>query len=681
MTATPDRPLTTGARVGPADPGGVTGDRAIQALRPLGFDDARIDGGFWGRRQQVNRHTTIPSGWANLERTGNLANLELAATITDGGAKDRFRNKWFADSDVAKWLEAVSWESGRGSSAEFDEWSRRAVELVAAAQMDDGYLNSYVQLVLGQAMRWGDLPYGHELYCMGHLIQGAVARYRGTGRTDLLDVAVRIAELLADSFGRAEPGRVDGVDGHPEIETALVELARATGRADILATARYFVEAHGRGLTDPTGIRSAYYADLVPPREARTVYGHAVRAVYLQAGVADLAVETGDTELLDASRAAWDSMVGEKSYLTGAIGSRWAGEAFGAPWELGPDRAYGETCAAQGVVQWGWRLLLATGDARHADHIERTLFNGFAPGTNLTGDRFFYVNTLQLRGGTIGEDERDPVNGRQGWFDCACCPPSVMRTTSVLHAYLATWTTDGLQVHQYAPGTLAAELAGGRLEVAVETAYPLDGRVVLRVLASPDGPVELSVRVPSWCPDATLTVDGRPADVPADPGTYARVSGALPVGTEVVLELPMPVRAVLADDRVDAIRGQYALTRGPLVYCFEQVDQPEGLAVDEMRLRLGLVPGTGLAEPGPSAGPGGGVVTDAQVVPRPDLLDGTVTVSVPAASRTDPRPVRAVALPYAVWANREVGPMRIWTPPADATSQPSPERWGDSRGS
>lgn len=664
MTATADHTGLAGA--GPAVPGTMSnagasapGSSALTTLNPLRSTDVRISGGFWGHRQQVNRKTTIPAGWEHLHSSGNFDNLILAATERDGGAREKFRGPLFMDSDVYKWLEAVSWESGRQPSPELDEWSGEAVAQIAAAQTDDGYLNSWVQAVLGPQQRWAHLDHGHELYCAGHLMQAAVARARSTGHSDLLAVAVRFAELIGATFG---PDRREGVPGHPEIETALVELARQTGRADILATARYFVDAHGHGLIDASGERSAYFSDLYPVREAPTVVGHAVRAVYLQTGVADLAVESGDRELLAASQRVWDSMVGEKSYLTGGIGSRWDGEAFGAPFELAPDRSYSETCAAQGVVQWSWRLLLATGEARYADHIERTLFNAFAPGTNLGGDRFFYVNTLQLRSGTVSEDHRDPVNGRQQWFGCACCPPSIMRTVSTLQAYLATSDESGLQVHQYAPGTLAAELPGGRFELAVDTAYPTRGRVEFTVASAPDSEVSLSLRIPSWCTEASLSVAGTPAPVETTPGSYAVITAVFRVGESIVLDLAMPVRAVAADDRIDATRGQLALTRGPLVYCFEQVDAPDGVAVDDLRLAVDVSQSSDLPDPGPSAGPGGGIVRDAAVHEQPDLLGGVVTIELPATTRTSTERITALAVPYAVWANREVGPMRVWTP-------------------
>ena len=632
---------------------------ALAAVSPMAFDAARITSGFWADRQRINREQSISQAWLHLHESGNFDDFALAAANPDGGRGAQYRGPWFMDTDVHKWLEAVSWETGRGATPEFIAWSREAIEAVALAQQPDGYVNSFIQSVPGPAGRWQDLAVEHELYILGHMVQAAVARVRTTGERDLLEIAERMVDLVRDTFG---PDRRHGVDGHPEIETALVELYRETGRPEQLELARYFVEARGHDLTDPTGERSAYYSDHVPVREATTVDGHAVRALYLQAGVVDLAVETRDTELLARSAAVWDAMIEAKTYLTGGAGSRWEDEAFGAPFELAPDRAYAETCAAQAAVQWSWRLLLATGDPRYADHIERTLLNGFASGVSLDGDHYFYVNTLQLRGGSVSDNERDPVNGRLAWFGCACCPPSVMRTLSVLHTYLATTDAGGVQLQQYASAQLSADLSAGPVRLTVDTAYPHGGHVAVVVDQTPADPWTLSLRIPGWCTDATLTVDGEPQDGPFPAGTVARVQRAWTPGTRVELELAMPVRLHTADDRVDAIRGCVAFTRGPLVYAFEQVDQAPGVDVDDLRITAAPTPGTGLPTPAPSTGSGGGVVDAVTVSRREDLLGGVHTVAVPAAVRGSDVPVEAVAVPYAVWANREVGPMRVWSP-------------------
>jgi DUF1680 family protein len=597
MTATSSSTSTRG----PAAPT----SKARVALRPLGIDDVRI-GGFWADRQQANIEA-IRIGRQRLEEAGNLQNLRIAAGHAEGEAIGPV----FADSDVYKWLEAVAWEYARRPSDELLEMQREVTAIVAAAQADDGYLNSVVQVRHLNA-RYADLPWSHEHYCAGHLIQAAVAQVRCTGDTALLDVAVKLADHLADTFG--EDRRHD-VDGHPVIEMALVELYRETGDPRHLELARYFVDARGHGLMAGYGKEPTYFSDRVPVREATTVEGHAVRAVYLAAGAADVAVELGDDGLLEALRRQFDHMTATKMYVTGGLGARWEGEAFGDPYELPTDRAYAETCAAIGGVQWAWRMLLATGDARYADAIERMLFNGFLAGVSLSGTEYFYVNPLQHRSEAHADGNRSPAHGRRGWFDCACCPPNVMRTLSGLAGYLATQDGDGIQLHQYAAGTITV----GDTALTVETDYPWDGLVRVRVDAAP-GPVRLSLRVPAWADGATI--DGRPAA----PG-YVRVDAA--AGEVVELRLPMEVRTTTAHPRVDAVRGCIALERGPLVYAVEQADHD--IPVDD----LGIDPDAARA-----------------AEHRADLLGGVTVVT--AGDLT--------LVPYYAWANRGPAPMRVWIP-------------------
>lgn len=666
----PEVPVPGSGSAGPVQP--TAG--ALGVLHPLPFPAVAITGGFWADRQRINREQSISAAWEHLHSSGNFDDFALAAAHPEGGRGADYRGPWFMDTDVNKWLEAVSWETGRAESSTFSSWAADAVAAIGAAQQPDGYVNSYVQAVPGPTGRWQNLAVEHELYILGHMIQAAVARFRATGETDLLTIAERMVDLVARTFGK---DRLHGVDGHPEIETALVELYRVTGRADHLELARYFVEARGHDLVDPSGERGAYYSDHVPVRDAITVDGHAVRALYLQAGVVDLAVETHDRDLLARSEAVWTAMLDAKTYLTGGVGSRWEDEAFGAPFELGPDRAYAETCAAQAAVQWSWRLLLATGHPRYADHIERTLFNGFASGVSLDGDHYFYVNTLQLRGGSVSDNERDPVNGRLAWFGCACCPPSVLRTLSVLHTYLATADEHGIQLHQYAAAELTTELptaeatggTSGAVRLTIDTNYPHDGSVVVTVHETPENPWTLTLRVPGWCTGATVTVDGAAVDGEYAAGTSAVLERIWHPGTTVVLDLPMPVRLHTSNDRVDATRGSVAFTRGPLVYAFEQVDQAPGVDVDDLRVDVSADAGTALPVPEPSTGDGGGTVSSATITRRDDLLGGIVTITVPATVRAtigkaveSVEAVEAVAIPYAVWANRTVGPMRVWTP-------------------
>ncbi|MGK5683376.1 glycoside hydrolase family 127 protein [Actinoplanes sp. URMC 104] len=613
---------------------------ALGRLRPVPSGSARITGGFWAARQQANRESAIASGPERLEKAGNLDNLRIAAGEREGGT----RGLIFMDSDVYKWLEAAAWEYARRPSDELLRAQREITAVVAAAQEPDGYLSSVVKAE-GKG-RYHNLPWSHEHYCAGHLFQAAVAQVRSTGDRALLDVATRFADHLVATFG--EDKRHD-VDGHPEVETALVELFRETGNRSYLELARYFVDARGHGLMAGYGEEPTYFSDRVPVREQTTVEGHAVRAVYLGAGAADVAVELQDEELLDALTRQFADMLATKTYLTGGLGSRWDRESFGDPYELPPDRAYAETCAAVGGVHWAWRMLLATGDALYADVAERMLHNGFAAGVSLSGGEYFYVNPLQLRSGAHADENRSPAHGRRGWFDCACCPPNVMRTLASLDSYLATTDDDGVQLHLYAPSEISAD--GRRL--SVETEYPWDGRIRVRVDETPDGEWTLALRVPGWARGATLTVAGE--QQPAGPGAYATVRRTWQAGDVAELVLPMDVRVVAADERIDAVRDCVAFERGPLVYALEQVDQPDGVTVDDVR-----------------ADPEGELTAEH----RPYLLGGVTVVTVPGwARRHEPEPwpygaaaagsggaVRLTAIPYFAWANRDIGPMRVWLP-------------------
>jgi DUF1680 family protein len=607
-------------------PVGLTAGAAT-TFRPLPVTAARIVAGFWAERQRVNAAAAIPAGLQRLRDGGAFGNLRRAAGQGDG----RYEGPLFIDSDVYKWLEAVAWEQAREPSRTLAADQAEATALVAQAQRPDGYLNSFVEVVRGDAARFTDLTSGHELYCAGHLMQAAVAQHRATGHRDLLEVAIRFADLLAGTFG---PGKRPELDGHPLVEMALVELYRETGAARYLELARHFVEARGHGwaATGPHPRPRSYYSDRVPVRRAVTVEGHAVRALYLAAGAADVAAETGDDELLAALRRQWDSMVTTKAYLTGGLGARWDGEAFGAPYELPPDRAYCETCAAIASVQWSWRMLLRTGDPRYADLIERTLYNAVMPGTSLDGTGYFYVNPLQVRSGAADDEPRNPANGRRGWFDVACCPPNLMRTISSLGSLLATCDDEGIQVHQYAASTIAADLPSGAVRLAVATDYPWDGRIEITVRAAPEQDWCLSLRIPAWCAGATARVGGD--SLACQPGTYLRLRRRWTADSPVVLDMPMPVRLTAAHERVDAVRGCVAVERGPLVYCLEQADQPADVLVDDVRL----------------------ADAEGAAAWHPDLLGGVTVVRLPG------RLAPLTAIPYFAWANRGPGPMRVWLP-------------------
>ncbi|MCW6007051.1 glycoside hydrolase family 127 protein [Micromonospora sp. CPCC 205371] len=582
---------------------------AAVTLRPLSA--TRVTGGLWAERMAGNR-AAIPVVYERLVAAGHIRNLRIAAGAESGTVEGAA----FRDSDVYKWLEAVAWDGSGHPEAP------ALTRVIGAAQRDDGYLNSVIQVS-------GEQPYtrlwsSHEHYAAGHLFQAAVAAARASGDGGLLDVATRLADHLAATFG---PHARTELDGHPLVEMGLVELYRQTGTPSYLELARHFVDTRGYGRATKPGFDPshygdpAHYTDAQPVREAETLSGHAVRAVYFAAGATDVAIETGDAELLAAVRRQFDAVRRQKQHVTGGVGSRWDGEAFGEPYELPPDRAYAETCAAIGMLQWAWRLQLATGEAQYADQVELLLYNAVLPAVSLTGTEFFYVNTLHRRTGARGDLQRSPANGRRPWFNCACCPPNVLRTLASLPAYLATGTGDGLQIHQYA----ASSVRAGEFAVEVDTGYPWDGGVAVTVRAAPSREVELALRIPAWAEGAT--VDGKPVPV----GGYARLRRAFHPGDRVLLDLPLHPRLVLPDDRVDALRGCVAVARGPLVYAIEQPDQPPGVILEDIRFD-------------PAA--------PLEAEHRPDLLGGVTVL----------RAAGVTLIPYFAWANRGPHAMRVWIP-------------------
>ncbi len=474
--------------------------RASVAHRPLDGQGAEMTAGLLGEWQQRNRTASLPLALRQLDAAGNLDNVRLAIS----GVGGPYRGPVFMDSDIYKTLEAVSWELGRArglparsarglparsarglparsarglparsaQEASLADFAAETTALLAKAQQPDGYLNSYVQV--SGSPRYARLESSHELKCAGHLAQAAVAAARGFDGGALLAVAVKLADHLVSRF----LGQDDGLDGHPIVETALVELYRQTGTVAYLDLASQFVEQRGHGLVGDSGFGIRYLQDHQPVRESLTEVGHAVRALYLESGVVDVAVETGETGLLASSIARWDDMVATKTALTGGTGSRHSGESFGDAYELPPDRAYNETCATIASFQWSWRLLLATGESKYADVMERFLYNGFAAAIGADGQRFFYVNPLQRR---IDHFEDDDPGRRRQWFSCACCPPNIMRLLASLGHYLATVSGDALYLHLLTGSRLSARLdagpsgrqAPGTLDVSVTTDYPL----------------------------------------------------------------------------------------------------------------------------------------------------------------------------------------------------------------
>ncbi|MDR1633702.1 MAG: glycoside hydrolase family 127 protein [Bifidobacteriaceae bacterium] len=633
MPRTYARELAFGAPVAPGH--GV--------LRPLGLCDVTIDDGFWAERQRVNGTTSIPHALAWEDKVGWVRNFVAA-----GAGESNRTGKDFSDSDVYKLLEAMVWESARLGDEALEREITRLAGVVAAAQAPDGYLNTHFGRP-GLPARYSDFEWGHELYCYGHLFQAAVARIRCGHEDQLVEVALRAADHVCRVFG---VGGTVAVCGHPEIEVGLVELGRATGRTQYIDQARLFIERRGHGLLKAIEWGQDYFQDDLPVRAAAVFRGHAVRAGYLAAGAVDVAVETGDQELLTAVRRQYDRTLARRTYLTGGMGSRHTGEAFGEDFELPPDRAYCETCAAIASVMVAWRLLLATGEEKYADVIERTAYNAIMCSPSLAGDAFFYANPLQLRWPGRQPDSDEPCpraesGARAPWFTVSCCPPNVARFVASFGTQVATVEADRVRIHQFASGEIRAELASGhQVRLDVRTGYPADGRVEVTVLeCDPSQEWSVALRVPGW---AEIELDGLTRQ-----GDLAVARGRFRPARRFVMDIDLAPRVIHPDPRIDAIRGCVAVERGPLVLCLESTDLPEGFSAEDLRVDVDETP----------VAVGDGARIAGWLLGQPEGH------SWPYLAQPEPpglRPEQVRLIPYRRWGNRGPSTMRVWLPRPEA---------------
>ena len=620
-------------------------------VKPVPFTAVHFDDVFWAPRIEVNRTVTIPFAFRKCEETGRYFNFERAAAALRGETvKDKTPPGFpFDDTDVYKVLEGAAYTLTVRPDPALDAYLDRAIATIAAAQETDGYL--YTTRTIDPehphkwsgAKRWQEESKGsHELYNLGHLYEAAVAHYQATGKRTLLNIAIKSADLLDRTFG---PGRQSAWPGHQIVEMGLAKLYRATGDERYLRLAKFFLDARGPG----GGTYAQAHLRVVDQTEA---VGHAVRATYMYSGMADVAALTGDGSYVKAIDRIWENVVAHKLYVMGGIGARHEGEAFGDNDELPNLTAYNETCAAIGNDYWNHRLFLLHGDARYIDVMELTLYNGLLSGVSLDGKAFFYPNPLESE----GKYQRSP------WFGCACCPGNMTRFLASVPGYVYAQAGDTLYVNLFVAGTADIAMDGGRkVRVVQETRYPWDGAVRLVVSPEKEGRFTLNVRIPGWARDEPVPSDlyrfiGSPAGEPAMKVNGAAVPVSLSRGFAVItrewkagdavdLMLPMPVRRVVAADRVAADRGCVALQRGPIVYCAESADNAGG----KVR-RLRLADGTALAADF-----------------RADLLGGVVAIRGSAlAPVSDNKGGEAwkeqpfVAVPYYAWANRGSGEMIVW---------------------
>ena len=554
-------------------------------IRPVPFTAVEIKDGFWSPRLETNRAVTVRHDFDKCETTGRIANFAVAGGLAKGDFVGLFG---FNDSDVYKVIEGASYSLRLRPDPGLEKYVDEVIAKIAAAQEDDGYLYTAGTIpTLAQKPtccvsrpRWSDIASGHELYNLGHLYEAAVAHYQATGKRTLLDVALKSADLLTQVFG---PGRRLDPPGHQEVEIGLVKLYRATGEKKYLDQARFFLEQRGNAAGHT--LYGAYNQDHLPVLQQHEAVGHAVRAGYMYSAMADVGALSGDEGYVRALGGLWDNVVSRKLYLTGGIGARREGEAFGDDYELPNRTAYAETCAAIANAMWNHRLFLLHGDAKYLDVLERIVYNGVLSGVSLDGERFFYPNPLASDGErsfNMGQ------KGRSAWFDCSCCPTNVVRFLPSIAGYVYAQRERDVFVNLFVAGRGELSLDGLALGIRQETRYPWEGRV--RIALEPGRPAEfaLHVRVPGWAQGRpvpsdlyryaeagteafTLAVNGQPVKPEIVQG-FAVLRRTWKAGDAVELSLPMRVRRVLSHEKVAADAGRVALERGPVVYCAEAVD-------------------------------------------------------------------------------------------------------------
>jgi DUF1680 family protein len=619
-------------------------------LRNVPVHAVTIENGFWAQRREVNVNKSIPSMEKLLEANGRMDNFRRLT----GKSTAAQRGPVYSDSDVYKWTEAAGFALQSGDRPELRAAVEKITKDVIAAQQPDGYLNTYyVGEHASQRMEPKVQQWGHELYNMGHFLQGATAYYRATGDRTLLDAGIRfVNNFLLPNFGPG-PDKKPLFSGHPEMELALVELFRMTGDKRHVALAGYLLAGDSRIHVQPGDY--VYHFCGTPFTSRTHLEGHAVRAMYACCGATDYYLETGDPAYWKTLDVLWNDLVKSQMYVTGGVGARSDGEAFGDPYELPNARAYGESCAAIGNMMWNWRMLAVTGEAKFADVIERALYNGVNSGMSLDGTLYCYRNPLAF----------DPSGGdkiRNDWYDTTCCPPNLERTFASLPGYFYSTSSEGIYLHFFDNSQLDWHLENGIcLKVRQKTNYPWDGSAEITI--APAEPTEFTffMRIPGWTDSVQVTVNGKPVSG-ATPGQYLPIRRRWSGGDVIRAKFNMQPQLLEANAQVIENNGRVAVQRGPLVYCLEQIDQSEGVALKDVALKLGKNSNASFQEEF-----------------QKDLLGGVLVLRHAGAAfgesaehhqlyfhySGEPRKANLVSLtliPYYAWANRTATPMQVWIP-------------------
>lgn len=636
----------------------------------------KINDPFLGQYQRLVRDVVIPYQWDALndrvqdaEPSHAITNFRIAAGLEQG----EFYGMVFQDSDVAKWLEAVAWSLCQKPDAELEKTADEVIELIAAAQCEDGYLNTYFT-VKAPSERWTNLAECHELYCAGHMIEAGVAYFQGTGKRRLLEVVCRLADHIDSVFGPGD-SQLHGYPGHPEIELALMRLYDVTQEPRYLTLVKYFIEQRGvqphfydieyekRGRTSywntygPAWMvkDKAYSQAHQPLAEQQTATGHAVRFVYLMAGMAHLARLSHDEGKRQDCLRLWNNMAQRQLYITGGIGSQSSGEAFSSDYDLPNDTVYAESCASIGLMMFARRMLEMEADSHYADVMERALYNTVLGGMALDGKHFFYVNPLEVHPQTLAfnhiYDHVKPV--RQRWFGCACCPPNIARVLTSLGHYIYTVRPDALFINLYVGNEVAIPVGDETLQLRISGNYPWQEEVNIEIVSPAPVRHTLALRLPDWCAEPAVSLNGEAVAGEISRG-YLYLTRTWQEGDAVTLTLPMPVRRVYGNPQVRQQAGKVALQRGPLVYCLEEADNGANLhnlslpADSEFR----VFAGKGIFAHK--------MLIQAQGVTRSATETGSAALWQYDRSPVQPQPKMLTFIPWFSWANRGEGEMRIW---------------------
>lgn len=644
----------------------------ITASQPIDLKKVNLLDPFWSFYVELVRDTVLPYQWnalndriSDAEPSYAIRNFRIAAGLEEG----EFGGERFQDTDVAKWLEAVSYSLETHPDSNLEHTADEVIALIEKAQRPDGYLDTFY-IIKEPEKRWTDLHEGHELYVAGHLIEAAVAYYKATGKRRLLDVACRFSDYIDTVFG-PEPGKIQGYDGHQEIELALMKLYKATGNDKYFRLAIFFIDERGKEpnfLIQEWENRKGYssWSNLpVPPpdlkynqahkpiREQNTAVGHAVRAVYMYSSMADIARETGDKQLFDTCKSLWRNIVRKQMYIIGGIGSTRQGEAFTFDYDLPNDTVYAESCASVGLIFFAHRMLQMDIDSEYADVIERALYNIVLGSMSCDGKHFFYVNPLEVypKASVNNPDKRHIKPVRQKWFGCACCPPNIARLLTSLGQYIYSVNGDTVYTHLFLGGEAEIDIESGVFRISQENRYPWDGKVTFSIVSSPKKPITLALRIPNWCRKWSVFINGKREEKITIEKGYAFLRRAWKAGDKIELNLDMSIEVIYSNPKVRANSGKIAIQRGPLVYCLEEADNGDNL------LALSIDTNSGFK-----------IQTNEKFMKNAIFIKGKATRiteddwddNLYRPYQPIEREVDVTATPYFMWGNRKPGEMLVW---------------------